>query len=343
MALKGLELIEKRNVLNEIRNNSMSLQELRFFSIYLSKINARVEQSRVVKFSLEQFCSIMEIKANPTQIKNNAIHLLQQIVSVPTERGGFEAFQLFKQVTVDQDDFGKWFVEIDAHDKALPLMFNFKKDYFTYELWNALRLKSSNQLRLYELLKQYERIGTRQLLLNDLKAMLGLKPTEYPRWDRFKSSVLDVCQKALKEYTDICFEYEPFRKNRSVVGVTFKIYKNDSFTNPLALDEFIEQNEIETTCADIPSSTPEDKYNNQRVQFFSSAVDYEFTEIEINSLISDYLVRILPNDPQDLERHAFLQRKYNELNIENQNNKIVHRFKYLRAMLEQELLKHGIE
>ena len=32
-------LIKKRNVLNEIRANNMTMQELRFFSIYLSKIN----------------------------------------------------------------------------------------------------------------------------------------------------------------------------------------------------------------------------------------------------------------------------------------------------------------
>ena len=30
-------IVQKRNVLNELRKNSMSLQELRFFSIYLSK------------------------------------------------------------------------------------------------------------------------------------------------------------------------------------------------------------------------------------------------------------------------------------------------------------------
>ena len=47
------------------------------------------------------------------------------------------------------------FYEIDAHDRALPLMFDFKNKYFKYELWNALRLKSPNQVRMYEILKQW--------------------------------------------------------------------------------------------------------------------------------------------------------------------------------------------
>ena len=43
-------IVQKRNVLNELRKNSMSLQELRFFSIYLSKINSRDISTRVVRF-----------------------------------------------------------------------------------------------------------------------------------------------------------------------------------------------------------------------------------------------------------------------------------------------------
>lgn len=334
MSLKGSELIEKRNVLNEIRNNSMSLQELRFFSIYLSKINARNVSSRVVRFNLEQFCSIMEIQVKTTQIKNNAIHLLQQVVSVPNERGGFEAFQLFKKVKVDQDDMGKWYVEIDAHDDALPLMFDFKRDYFTYELWNALRLKSSNQLRLYELLKQYEHIGTRQILLTDLKAMLGLKADEYQRWDRFKSSVLDVCQQALKEYTDICFEYEPFKKGRAVVGVTFMICKNMNYTNPLALDEFIEQQEIEITFTDEDASDPADKYTNDNIAFYASACDFEFTEKEMICLV-DILVEIEKGDK--LKRHSVLKRAYSTLNEKAEKGTLGNRYAYLKGILNNQL------
>ena len=67
--------------------------------------------------------------------------LLSKVVNVPNERGGYNGFQLFKDCTVDIDDKAEWYIEIDAHDKALPLMFEFKDKYFSYQLWNALRLK----------------------------------------------------------------------------------------------------------------------------------------------------------------------------------------------------------
>lgn len=87
-------------------------------------------------------------------------------------------------------------MEINASDDALPLMFEFKNRYFTYELWNALRLKSPNQVRMYEILKQYEKIGTRTLTIKELRNLLGIAPNEYQRWERFRVRVLDSCQQA---------------------------------------------------------------------------------------------------------------------------------------------------
>ena len=187
-------IVEKRNILNEIRNNSMSLQEKRFFSIYLAKINARDISTRVVKFPIIDFQRIMGLQSmNYTQIRANFTHLLQQVVTIPNENGrGFTSFQLFKRCKLYQEEeTGKWYVEIDAHDEALPLLFKYKQEYFTYEIWNALGVKSSNQLTMYELLKQYEKIGQREITVKELKILLGIAPDEYPRWDNFKRKILD--------------------------------------------------------------------------------------------------------------------------------------------------------
>lgn len=244
MAIKGKELIEKRNILNEVRKNNMTLQELRFFSIYLSKINARDLQTRIVRFPLTDFQKIMEFgRLNTAQLKATTDSLLGKVVSVPTERGGYKSFQLFKECTVDKDEFEQWYVEIDAHDKALPLMFDFKKEYFTYELWNALKLKSPNQLRMYELLKQYEGLGERKITLKDLRELLGITENEYPRWDNFKRRILDGSQEALRENTDLCFDYEPIKSGRKITGVRFIIKKNSEHVDQLSLDDFIDQQE----------------------------------------------------------------------------------------------------
>jgi hypothetical protein len=132
-------------------------------------------------------------------------------------------------------------VEIDAHDKSLPLMFDIKKEYMTYELWNVLQLKSVNQIRMYELLKQYENYGKRTFTLENLKLDLGIEKDEYPRFERFKVSVLDVCQKALKEYTDIQFTWEISKRGLrgKILEITFYIAKNEDYKDTLNLNMFL--------------------------------------------------------------------------------------------------------
>lgn len=235
--------IESSNILNEIRCNNMNFQELRFFTIYLSMINIRnPEETRCVRFPLSYFLAIMELdKVSISDLKKTTNSLLSKIVKVPTARGGHTAFQLFKECTIDKDEATNiWYVEMDANDKALPLMFEFKKEYFTYELWNALRLTSSNQLRMYEILKQYQQKGERTLELEELKELLYIGKNEYPRFGDFKIWVLNVCQKALKENTDICFTYELIKKERSKVhAIKFLIYANKEYKSKIALDKFI--------------------------------------------------------------------------------------------------------
>lgn len=236
-------IIEKRNVLNEIRASNLTLQELRFFSIYLSKINPRDENTRSVKFPFADFKKIMDFgKLNIQQLKNSANSILGKKVFIPLESGGFEGIVLFDKCKVDKNSNGEWFVEISASNAAMPLMFDFKERYFRYELWNALRLRSPNQIRMYEILKQYEKLGKRELSVKDLRELLGISDTEYSSrtgWSDFKKGVLDSCQKALKEITDISYTYERGKTGAGGKWLTiiFHISKNVPVNTQMTLFE----------------------------------------------------------------------------------------------------------
>ena len=79
-------IVQKRNVLNELRANNLTLQELRFFSIYLSKINARDITTRVVRFKLADFQKIMNLgRLNIQQLQASTDSLLGKKVHIPLE------------------------------------------------------------------------------------------------------------------------------------------------------------------------------------------------------------------------------------------------------------------
>jgi acyl-CoA-binding protein len=304
-------------------------------------------------------------------------HILQQVVEVPNENGtGYTAFQLFKRAKVEKNENDEWYVEFDAHDDALPLMFDFKNRYFKYELWNALRLKSTNQVRMYEILKQYEGLGKRELTVTELRELLGIGKKEYSGrtgWSDFKKKVLDSCQQALKETTDICYIYERGKVGRGGKWLTiiFTIFKNENYIDQLTLAEFIEMqpapaklhaeplpiqiaaDEVQLSFDDQTESqvsTDEPDwdavYGSERLANLAASCNYEFDKVEMQ-LISRVLTRIhipIDRDTHTLEwgRVFYLQEKYTALNAEDSKKKkngeppIQNRFKYFLRMLEED-------
>lgn len=332
MPIKQDYLVKKRNDLNEIRANSMSLQELRFFSIYLSKINPRDVSTRVVRFSIQDFQRIMELgRINISYMKQVTNSLLCKVVNVPNERGGYSGFQLFKECTFSADEEGEWYVEIDAHDKALPLMFEYKEKYFSYQLWNALRLKSSNQLRMYELLKQYEKIGSRVIMIDDLKAFLGIEKDEYKAYKNFRIRVLDACQQALREHTDIQFSYEPYGKRGKggkILSLKFYVEKNKEYIDQLTLEDFIEQQN--------PVIEDQSEYVDQteRLTFIADACNNEFSNAEIRVLLTK-MRKTLPLEMvrNDILAYDYIAEKYREMVARAEKTNITHRFGYMKSIV----------
>lgn len=352
MVKKKNFLVEKRNVLNELRSNNLTLQELRFFCIYLAKINARDLSTRIVRFSFSEFRRIMELgRVNLDYIKNITTLLLQKVIYIPIEVGGYTGFQLFKKCTVSKNGVGQWFVEIDAHDEALPLLFDFKEQYFTYRLWNALKLKSVNQLRMYEILKQYEKVGERVVELDELKLLLGLNTSDYPRFSNFKTRVLDSCQEALAENTDIVFTYEPAKRGArgKINTLKFTINKNTRYVDRLYLVDFIdekasdESSDSSTAAKNIIENTMyEDEYFTREVYpLLAEVCGDEFNVAEMQ-LLHNMLIKIVPytveggGDKRLLDMADYLKHKYDELNWRAGQTEIKSRFGYLKTIIEAE-------
>ena len=337
-------IVAKRNVLNELRSNNMTVQELRFFSIYLSKINPKDKSTRCVCFPLEDFQRIMGFgRLNIKQLKASTDSLLCTLVHIPDDNGrGWSVFQLFKECHIFQDEDNQWFVEIDAHDKALPLMFDFKNRYFKYELWNALRLKSPNQVRMYEILKQWihdKPSFIKEFKITELRALLGIADDEYSdRWNNFKVRVLDSCQEALKESTDICYTYERGRVGRGGkwLSVIFYIQKNTEYVDQLTLDEFIEMQQ-EPEMIDVSAEKAEIDYGGELANLLGSAAcDDEFSPEQIR-VLQDLVIKAVPNG-DNMERCDYLIHQIHKMNAYKPTRE--KRFNYLRRMIEKEDNKH---
>jgi plasmid replication initiation protein len=109
-------------------------------------------------------------------------------------------------------------------DPALkPFLLHLKSHFTAYELGNVIRLKHTYSIRIYELLKQYEKIGRRKFTVENLRELLMLEENEYKQFCDFRRWVLKTAQKELSEKTDIAFTWEEERVRQKCIAVEFVI------------------------------------------------------------------------------------------------------------------------
>ena len=145
--------VTKRNFINELRQNDFTAPELKIFSVYLSRIDTRenteAPKTRKVRFSLEDFQKLTGLKRlRYSDMKPSIDRLLDKKLHFPNENQGISAFHIFSKIDTGIDEKGNKYIDINAHDEALPYLFDIKGSYMHYKLWNVLRLKSSNQVRI---------------------------------------------------------------------------------------------------------------------------------------------------------------------------------------------------
>jgi len=346
----------------------MTISQIRLFTVYLSKINPMEMESRVVTFKLDDYAKIMQFsKVNTTRLKIAAMGLLhltffymdQTDIDNVADLQGFLACQIFKRIKFFKNDNGEWMMSIECHEDVMKFMFDLQRHYFKYQLWNTLQLTSPNQQRMYEILKQYEVAGVREISVKDLREYLGIEPTEYQRWDNFKARVLDASQEALANFTDIKFTWEVTGKrgpSGKIRFLKFYINKNDNSARQLTLDEYLikqipaefdddlEDFELsdETDCSDVVivdgESNVESNPYTDRILMIMDACKEEFTYDEAEAAYNK-MREVMPSDKFSDIRELFHYAKdrYVELNRLDRNKTIRNRFKYFKTLLDKEI------
>ena len=176
--------------------------------------------------------------------------------------------------------------------------------------------------------------------LEEIKGILGLDPHIHSRWERFRTCVLDACQKALTEYTDIKFTYEPIRKGigkgvgRKITHVKFAIKKNKGHADQLSLEDFIElQPEIEIIDKLPEEADPLEQYE-EHLQSIAEACNFEFPNPSMQVIFN----MLLPIT-DELVRYRLVKRSYDRFKMYAYTNSIASPFGYFEKVISTELAK----
>jgi len=128
-------------------------------------------------------------------------------------------------------------IELCFDPKLKPYFLQLKERFTSYRLQEIIQLKSSFSIRIYELLKQYQKIGFRIFHINELRRILAIEDDKYRLYSNFKNKVLMVAQAELAEKTNIAFDLIEIKEGRKVAKLKFVIHTKAETENPSLLPD----------------------------------------------------------------------------------------------------------
>ncbi len=142
-------------------------------------------------------------------------------------------------------------IELCFDPKLKPYLLQLKERFTSYRLQEVIQLRSSFSIRIYELLKQYQKIGFRIFNVNELRKILGIEDSKYSLYSNFKNKVLLVAQSELAEKTNITFEIEEIKDGRKVARLKFIIRSRNENEKQPAIPTSIKSVTPETLFAAV--------------------------------------------------------------------------------------------
>ena len=249
---KGITLIKKSNQLIEARYK-FDVWETRIFLSVLSCIRRNDEDFQSYRIWYKDVIKAFGLRSGQSYalLRDAARSLMGKTFKVNNKSEGFNRVTEYHIIrTVDylkEGQDGKKgvenqeFLDITVEPEMRPMLLQLQKNFTAYDLQNVVKL-GSYPIRVYELLKQYERIGHRKLYIEEMKRMFELSE-EYPLFANFYQKVIKPSIRDINAHTDLTItNVEKVKEGRRVVALKFyfssvNVESPEGFEGQLRLDK----------------------------------------------------------------------------------------------------------
>ena len=89
-------------------------------------------------------------------------------------------------------------------------------------------MQSSYSKRMYLLLKEYDKIGSRKFNVKELQEILKVPNSHKTRYNKFKQDVLQRSEKDINKFTDLEVKFVEKKQGRKIHEILFFIKKNNN-------------------------------------------------------------------------------------------------------------------
>lgn len=218
--------VSNSNLLIEAKYR-LSAGEQKLIKLVASAIHPEDTEFMTYEFYVKDIIKLLGLKSRGSYgtIEGIVEGIMKKVLTIRNLENGDWIKYHWVSVAVYRHKEGKIYIRIDESIK--PFFLQLKSEFTSYKLGNILDLKSGYSIRIYELLKQYQKIGHRTLQISELREYLGIEDEEYKLYANFKNKCIIKAQEELAEKTDISFKFEEIKKGRSVDAIKFIVVENE--------------------------------------------------------------------------------------------------------------------
>ena len=218
---RSLYVVKKNDIVQKARYK-LDLVQQKTIMYLISKINSKKDvEFQDITVDLKDLCEIMGIQYNGKNLKDFQISI-QKLAdkSMWVDTGSqLILMRWLQRVMIEK---GSTSVTVKFDELMAPYLLKIQECFVEYRLENVLPMKSQYSLRMYELLKSHNGQEKWEVTLEELKAQLFIENAPaYDRYDLFRQRVIDPAILEICNYTELLAAYEPKRKDRKIVSLTF--------------------------------------------------------------------------------------------------------------------------
>jgi plasmid replication initiation protein len=205
---------------------TLPLVEQRLVLTMISRIQPSDEDFKEYRLNISELAEFIGVDKNSAyrECKKNTENLLKRVLTIE------EPGRLLQTSWVSSAEYidGEGCVILCFDPKLKPYLLQLKGNFTSCNLEMLLSFKSQYTIRFYSLLKQYFLLKTREVDIQLLRDMLGLRADQHQEYSNFKNNILKPIQKELKARADLYFEFDEIKCGRKIGAIQFHILANKS-------------------------------------------------------------------------------------------------------------------
>ena len=275
------DLIVKSNYIIEA-SYKLSLEEQRIIHILTSMIDKDDVDFTRYRLTVKEFAKITKTK-DRSIYKNVAGYvesLRHRDLTIIKENSILRMNWLSSAEYFDKQGY----IELEFSPKLKPYLLQLKESFTKLSREKLVSFRSQHTGRVYELLKQYEKIKCREITLEKFKKYLGFEDYEYRLYSEIKRSIITKALNEINKNSDLNADYEEIKDGRKVIALKFFINtKSESKRDEIASTSIAEDESdlikiIEIMDNQIDIKKAKKIYENFGVDFVKIKNTYEYAK-----------------------------------------------------------------